>query len=87
MRRFNQEFLDYIINPFINGIYAEILQLSISKAFQKLVEIEEKYGSIIKGFKFKEKTINNKLNDKRIFTFDEGLQTLPLKWQIILMIR
>ena len=51
LRRFNQEFLDYIINPFINGIYAgDPAKLSISKAFPKLVEIEEKYGSIIKGF-------------------------------------
>ena len=81
LRRFNQEFLDYIINPFINGIYAgDPAKLSISKAFPKLVEIEEKYGSIIKGFvNLKKKQSNNKLNDKRIFTFDKGLQTLPLK--------
>ena len=38
LRRLGQEFLDYIVNPFINGIYAgDPSKLCASKAFPKLI--------------------------------------------------
>ena len=82
LRRFDQEFLDYIINPFVNGIYAgNPSKLIVSKAFPKLIEMEKKYGSIVKGFINVRnlKKSKNKLNDHKVFTFKNGLQTLPLK--------
>jgi oxygen-dependent protoporphyrinogen oxidase len=49
-RRLGSEFLDYAINPFVAGIYAgDPMQLGVRHAFAKLYELEQKYGSLIKG--------------------------------------
>lgn len=78
LRRLGQEFLDYIVNPFINGIYAgDPSKLCASKAFPKLIEIEHKYGSIIKGLIKLKKPKHS--GENRIFTFNNGLQVLPIK--------
>ena len=81
LRRFNQEFLDYIINPFINGIYAgDPAKLSISKAFPKLVEIEEKYGSIIKGFVNLKKNQSHVVFTQPAYTFETLRSSLDLSF-------
>ncbi len=49
-RRFGSEFLEYIVAPFISGVYAgNPEELSIKYAVRKVYELEEKYGSVIKG--------------------------------------
>lgn len=49
-RRLGKEFLDYAINPFVAGVYAgDPNELSVKYAFRKLYELEQKYGSLIKG--------------------------------------
>jgi oxygen-dependent protoporphyrinogen oxidase len=49
-RRLGQEFLDYAINPFVAGVYAgDPERLSARAAFPKLVELEQRYGSLIRG--------------------------------------
>lgn len=83
-RRLGKEFLDYAINPFIAGVYAGNPEhLSVSQAFPKLVELEQEYGSLIKGQlkgAKKRKEAGRENPDKaRIFSFKEGLQTLPKK--------
>jgi oxygen-dependent protoporphyrinogen oxidase len=49
-RRFNQEVLDYIANPFVAGIYAgNPEQLSVRHAMPRLHAMERDYGSVMKG--------------------------------------
>ena len=50
IRRLGREFLDYAINPFVAGVYAgDPERLSVKHAFPKLQELEQRYGSLIKG--------------------------------------
>jgi len=74
-RRFNQEIVDYALNPFVTGIYAgNPDELLLEKTFPKLLEFEQEYGSILKGF------IKNKSAErKQSVTFRNGIQELPQK--------
>jgi len=50
-RRFNQEVLDYVVNPFLAGIYAgDPEQLSVRHAMPQLHALEREHGSVLKGF-------------------------------------
>ena len=49
-RRLGTEFLDYLIDPFVGGVYAgDPDRLSVAHAFPKLYALEQTYGSLIKG--------------------------------------
>jgi oxygen-dependent protoporphyrinogen oxidase len=49
-RRLGREFLDYAINPFVAGVYAgDPDKLSLRAAFPRLFELEQTYGSLIRG--------------------------------------
>jgi oxygen-dependent protoporphyrinogen oxidase len=80
LRRLNQEFLDRAIDPLIAGIYAgDPHKLSVKHAFPKLLEAEQKYGSLIKGQLFgagEQKSGEISRRNARMFSFDEGLQVL-----------
>src|SRR5260221_4572948 len=82
LRRLNQEFLDRAIDPLVAGIYAgDPHKLSVRHAFPKLLETEQKYGSLLKGQFFGagdgKKSGEASRRDARVFSFDEGLQMLP----------
>jgi oxygen-dependent protoporphyrinogen oxidase len=50
-RRFNQEVLDYVANPFVAGIYAgNPEQLSVRHALPRLYGLERTHGSVMKAF-------------------------------------
>jgi oxygen-dependent protoporphyrinogen oxidase len=50
VRRLGREFLDYIVNPFVAGVFAgDPAQLSVRHAFPKLQALEQKHGSLIRG--------------------------------------
>jgi protoporphyrinogen/coproporphyrinogen III oxidase len=50
-RRFNQEILDYVANPFVGGIYAgDPEHLSMRHALPRLYGLERTHGSVTKGF-------------------------------------
>lgn len=88
-RRLGNEFLDYAINPFIAGVYAGNPEhLSVSQAFPKLVALEKEYGSLlkgqIKGAKKRKKEGRENPDTARIFSFKDGLQTLPHKLAALL---
>ncbi|SNZ15045.1 protoporphyrinogen oxidase [Hydrogenobacter hydrogenophilus] len=79
-RRFGKEFLDYVVAPFVSGVYAgDPEELSVKYAVRKVYELEERYGSVIRGaiklkalgpsgklisFKDGNKTLINKLSEK-----------------------
>ncbi len=80
-RRLGREFLDYAINPFIAGVYAgDPEQLSVRAAFPKLYELEQKYGSLIKGTikgaRERKKRNEESKQSARMFSFLDGMQTL-----------
>jgi protoporphyrinogen/coproporphyrinogen III oxidase len=50
-RRFNQEVLDYVVNPFVAGIFAgDPEQLSIRHALPQLQALERAHGSVMKAY-------------------------------------
>ncbi len=49
-RRLGKEFLDYIVSPFVSGVYAgDPEELSVRYAVRKVYELEKRFGSLIKG--------------------------------------
>lgn len=72
-RRFGKEVVDYAVTPFVSGIYAgDPYRLRIDKVFPQMVEYEQTYGSILKGF------MKNKGGARRrSLSFRNGMQTLP----------
>jgi oxygen-dependent protoporphyrinogen oxidase len=82
VRRLGQEFLDHAIDALVAGVYAgDPYKLSVPQAFPKLAQLEEKYGSLIKGqiFGARERKKRGEVAKDRApkFSFDEGLQVLP----------
>ncbi len=76
-RRLGNDALDYGMNPFVAGVYAgDPKKLSVKHTFSKLHEVEQKYGSVLKGMLKKKK---NKKTKKALISFDEGLQVLPVR--------
>ncbi len=79
-RRLGNSFLDYAIDPFISGIYAGDPEYLIPRfALPKLYQLEQDYGSFIKGAIKKAKlpkTPDEKRVTKAIFSFEGGLQSL-----------
>jgi oxygen-dependent protoporphyrinogen oxidase len=80
-RRLGEEFLDYAINPFVAGVYAGNPEdLSVRSGFPKLWELEQKYGSLIKGAVWgarerrKRKTVSKQ--NARLFSFRGGMQEM-----------
>jgi oxygen-dependent protoporphyrinogen oxidase len=81
-RRLNREFLDRMVDALVAGIYAgDPHKLSVKHALPKLFELEQKYGSLIKGQVrgTRERKKSGEISKDRApkFSFDEGLQVLP----------
>lgn len=80
-RRLGDEFLDYAINPFVGGVYAGDPQaLSVGAAFPRLLELEQAYGSLIRGQLFgaiaRRRDPEKSKQSAPMFTFRAGMQTL-----------
>ncbi len=79
-RRLGQSFLDYAIDPFISGIYAGDPNYLVPRfALPKLYQLEQTYGSFIKGAVAKVRQIKSpeeKRINKAIFSFKGGLNEL-----------
>jgi oxygen-dependent protoporphyrinogen oxidase len=78
-RRFNQEVLDYVVNPFIAGIFAgDPEQLSVRHAVPKLHALERSRGSVMKA-------LSQMMKARRqaepglgsVISFRTGLQEIP----------
>ena len=80
-RRLGSEVLDYLVNPFVAGVYAGSPEkLSLKGAFQQLYDMERDHGSLFRGVlaaklkKRRKKTAAQA--PRRIFSFYNGMQTL-----------
>ena len=81
-RRLGGEFLDYAINPFVAGVYAGDPELlSVNAAFPRLHELEQTYGSLIRGYvagsRARRRNPEKSKQAAPMFAFREGMQTLP----------
>lgn len=77
-RRLGSAFLDYGMDPFVAGVYAgDPERLSVKHAFPSLVELEQTHGSIIKGQIEKRRDSPASMATSRMFSFRDGIQTLP----------
>jgi len=79
-RRMGQSFLDYAIDPFISGIYAGNPNELVTRfALPKLYQLEQDYGSFIKGAMKKAKlpkTERDKKASKEVFSAKGGLSRM-----------
>ncbi len=80
-RRLGKEFLDYVINPFVAGIYAgDPARLSVRSATAKIYALEKNYGSLIKGAikgaKERKKIPETSKTKARLFSFQNGMSEL-----------
>ena len=81
-RRFNQEVLDYIVNPFVAGVYAgDPEQLSVRHAMPKLHGLERTYGSVMKALvqmmKAQREGAPAFRGPDNVVSFRNGLQEIP----------
>ena len=81
-RRLGPEFLDYAINPFVGGVYAGSPEtLSVSAAFPRLHELEQRHGSLLRGLLFGARERARRPEQSKrsapMFAFRDGMQTLP----------
>ena len=79
-RRLGKSFVRYAVDPFLSGVYAGDPNKLITRyALPKLYNLEQNYGSFIKGSiaKAKEpKTNRDKLATKKVFSVNGGLNML-----------
>ena len=80
-RRLGVEFLDYAIDPFVAGVYAgDPEEISVGAAFPRLLAIEQKYGSLIKGqikgARERKANAEKSKNAAMSFSFRNGMQAL-----------
>jgi len=81
-RRLGGEFLDYAIDPFVAGVYAgDPETLSVKAAFPRLHELEQTYGSLIRGYlagsRARQRNPEKSKQAAPMFAFRDGMQTLP----------
>ena len=80
-RRLGKSFVDYAVDPFLSGVYAgDPMKLITRYALPKLYNLEQNYGSFIKGSIAKAKlpkTERDKLATKKVFSVKGGLENLP----------
>lgn len=79
-RHFSKSFTDQFIDPLVKGIYgAEIDELSINGAFPSIFQMDQQYGSLIKGAIFsrgERKQLPKVFQGHEIFTLKNGLSSL-----------
>ena len=79
-RRLGKSFVDYAVDPFLSGVYAgDPMRLTTRFALPKLYNLEQNYGSFIKGsiaIAKKQKTERDKLATKQVFSAEGGLESL-----------
>ncbi len=75
-RKFGDEILEYLVGPFVSGVYAgDPEKLSLKAAFPSLDEWEREYGSVLRGAKKARKGAN--ASPSSLCSFRRGVARLP----------
>jgi oxygen-dependent protoporphyrinogen oxidase len=87
VRRMGREILDRLAEPLVGGVHgSDPAQMSLAATFPNLLEMEQKYGCMIKGFLAQRKMAEEMRakhpvdpdNPRTFFTaFKQGMHTLP----------
>src|ERR1700735_2802950 len=76
-RKFGDEILEYLVGPFVSGVYAgDPEKLSLKAAFPSLDEWEREYGSVLRGAK-KARSRKAPREPESLCSFQQGVATLP----------
>ena len=76
-RKFGHEILEYLVSPFVSGVYAgDPEKLSLRAAFPSLEEWEREYGSIIRGA-IKSRKKSGATGPPAMCSFRRGMATFP----------
>lgn len=76
-RRFGIEFTERVIDSLVCGMFAGTAEnLSMPATFPRLVEMERKYGSILKGVVLS-RLSGKRMPGRRLFSWRDGIATLP----------
>lgn len=82
-RRFGHELLDYVFDPLVGGIYAGNPEnLSMTALLPRLKQLEQRYGSVVRGVAAKALAGMDPRFDPRrrnLFSFEQGMASLPRK--------
>ena len=75
-RKFGHEILEYLVAPFVSGVYAgDPEKLSLRAAFPSLEEWEREYGSVLRGA-MKSRPAQGKRTPPSLCSFKDGVATL-----------
>jgi protoporphyrinogen/coproporphyrinogen III oxidase len=77
-RKFGNEILEYLVGPFVSGVYAgDPEKLSLKAAFPSLDEWEREYGSVLRGARKARARKGGKAEPASLCSFAQGVATLP----------
>lgn len=77
-RKFGREILEYLVAPFVSGVYAgDPEQLSLRAAFPSLDEWEREYGSVLRGALKSRPAKAKKGGPPALCSFRHGMAALP----------
>lgn len=77
-RKFGHEILEYLVAPFVSGVYAgDPEQLSLKAAFPSLDEWEREYGSVLRGAMKSRPAKGKGGGAPPLCSFRHGVATLP----------
>ncbi|HKS66464.1 MAG TPA: protoporphyrinogen oxidase, partial [Candidatus Acidoferrales bacterium] len=76
-RKFGHEILEYLVSPFVSGVYAgDPERLSLRAAFPTLEEWERQFGSVLRGAMKSRPANGEKKKAPPLCSFRRGLSTL-----------
>jgi protoporphyrinogen/coproporphyrinogen III oxidase len=76
-RKFGHEILEYLVSPFVSGVYAgDPEKLSLRAAFPTLEEWEREYGSVLRGAMKSRRANPNSAGAPPLCSFQGGMSTL-----------
>jgi oxygen-dependent protoporphyrinogen oxidase len=76
-RKFGHEILEYLVAPFVSGVYAgDPEKLSLKAAFPTLEEWEREYGSVLRGAAKSRTAAQKKSGPPPLCSFSRGMGTL-----------
>jgi oxygen-dependent protoporphyrinogen oxidase len=76
-RKFGHEILEYLVTPFVSGVYAgDPEKLSLSAAFPTLEEWEREYGSVLRGAMKSRPAEGKRRGPPPLCSFRRGIKTL-----------
>lgn len=74
-QRFGNEVVDYVLDPFVSGIYAgDSHKLLVHQSFPALVDIVKTHGSLLKGM-----AKSGAGGRRQSLSFKKGMEVLPLR--------